>query len=76
MERLIKILCHIFGVVKVPAWQVQYLKDYPAKRGSSQVVLEPLEQEVGDVMNEHLRSVLDAASRHEILKRLIFSYFM
>jgi hypothetical protein len=75
MERLIKILCHIFGVVKVPAWHVQYLKDYPAKRGSSQVVLEPLEQEVGDVMNEHLRSVLDAASRHGFLKRLIFSYF-
>lgn len=62
MERLIKILCHIFGVVKVPGWHVQYLKDFPAKRGPSQVVLEPLENEVYDVMAEHLRSVLSSAS--------------
>jgi len=60
-ERLIKIFAHFFSVVKVPGWHVKYLKEFPKKQGSSQVVLDPLEKDVQEVMSEHLRSVLAAA---------------
>lgn len=62
MERLIKIFAHMFGVVKVPQWHVEYLKAFPKKKGTSQVVLDPLEPEVAAVTSEHLRSALAAAS--------------
>ena len=63
-ERLIGIFAHLFGVVKVPEWHVDYLKAYPDKKGSSQVVLDNLDAEVSEVMMEHLRSVLAAAAQY------------
>jgi hypothetical protein len=63
-EHLVSIFSHLFGVVKVPQWHVKYLKEYPARKGSSQVVLDPLDSEVSEVMSEHLRSVLVAAAQY------------
>jgi len=60
-KRLIKIFGHFFDVVKVPDWHVEYLKEFPRMKGSSQVVLDPLKKDVQNVMSEHLRSVLAAA---------------
>ena len=57
-----RIFAHMFGVVKVPLWHVEYLKEFPKRKGTSQVVLDPLEPEVHAVMSEHLHSALAAAA--------------
>jgi len=61
VEHLINIFCHFFARVQLPAWHAEYAAKNTNKLGGAQVLLGPLDPQVQEVIDVHVKSALAAA---------------